>query len=145
MSVENYVKMDCPHCGGSIEFPAHGLGEIIDCPHCAEQIQLLQPSKSGAPMKLIITACIALSAIYWLLSIPSEFERFGINLASLPDVNIYACIAILGQAGAPLICAWIFCLILSFFYPQKKRRKAFYVSVFTLLALAIIMSLIRFL
>jgi DNA-directed RNA polymerase subunit RPC12/RpoP len=140
-----YLKSKCQKCGGQIEFPEQGLFEMVACPHCAEQIQLLQPSKPGAPMKLIITACIALSAIYWLLSISSEFERFGINLASLPEVNIYACIGILGLAGAPLIGVWIFCLILSFLYPQKKRRKAFYVSVFTLLALAIIMSLIRFL
>jgi hypothetical protein len=44
MSVEsgevNYFKMNCPLCGGSIEFPAHGLGEFIGCPHCQKQIQL---------------------------------------------------------------------------------------------------------
>ena len=69
----------------------------------------------------------------------------GVAIRTNYDRLIYACIAILGQAGAPLIGVWIFCLILSFLYPQKKRQKAFYVSVFTLLALAIMMSLFRFL
>src|SRR5436309_188963 len=33
-----YVKSNCRVCGGSIEFPAHGLGEWIDCPHCNASI-----------------------------------------------------------------------------------------------------------
>jgi len=37
-----YIKSKCRHCGGGIEFPAHGLGEWIECPHCAGTIHLLK-------------------------------------------------------------------------------------------------------
>jgi hypothetical protein len=35
-----YVKSNCRLCGGSIEFPEHGLGARVLCPHCDEQIEL---------------------------------------------------------------------------------------------------------
>jgi len=31
---ESFAKCVCQHCGGHIEFPAHGAGQKIDCPHC---------------------------------------------------------------------------------------------------------------
>jgi hypothetical protein len=33
-----YVKSNCRLCGGSIEFPEHGLGARVRCPHCDEQM-----------------------------------------------------------------------------------------------------------
>ena len=39
-STDRYFKANCPACDGSIEFPAHGLGERIDCPHCNRNIEL---------------------------------------------------------------------------------------------------------
>ena len=35
-----YIRSRCRVCGGSIEFPLHGLGEWIECPHCNVTIQL---------------------------------------------------------------------------------------------------------
>ena len=35
-----YTTSNCRFCGGSIEFPEHGLGEWVDCPHCGRQLQL---------------------------------------------------------------------------------------------------------
>jgi len=35
-----YIISNCRLCGGSIEFPEHGLGESVGCPHCNEEIQL---------------------------------------------------------------------------------------------------------
>ena len=29
-----FLKLRCDSCGGSIEFPAHALGQQIECPHC---------------------------------------------------------------------------------------------------------------
>ena len=43
---DNHIKTFCALCGGSIEFPAHGLGERIDCPHCNRNIEL-QRTQSG--------------------------------------------------------------------------------------------------
>jgi len=31
---ESFAKCACQHCGGHIEFPAHGAGQKIACPHC---------------------------------------------------------------------------------------------------------------
>lgn len=39
---DGFIKSNCRVCGGSIEFPTHGLGEWIDCPHCSSKIQLSQ-------------------------------------------------------------------------------------------------------
>lgn len=39
-TAEGYIRSNCRSCGGSIEFPEHGLSEWIDCPHCNRQIQL---------------------------------------------------------------------------------------------------------
>ena len=36
-----FYKMSCPNCGGGIEFPAHGVGELTLCPHCASEIVLI--------------------------------------------------------------------------------------------------------
>ena len=56
MAEAGYLSNDCPHCGGGIEFPAHGVGEWIDCPHCREKIQLCQPSGTDSPSALIEVA-----------------------------------------------------------------------------------------
>jgi DNA-directed RNA polymerase subunit RPC12/RpoP len=40
---EVYIKSRCRHCGGPIEFPAHGLGEQVECPHCSSTIKLRKP------------------------------------------------------------------------------------------------------
>lgn len=33
-------KISCPHCGQHIEFPAHGIGQVIDCPTCIKPLLL---------------------------------------------------------------------------------------------------------
>ena len=39
-TTDGYVRSNCRFCGGSIEFPEHGLGEWVDCPHCNRRLQL---------------------------------------------------------------------------------------------------------
>lgn len=58
-----FVKSACTNCGGSIEFPEHGLGETIDCPHCGEKIELALPKSNRRPAYLIFVwmAFIALA------------------------------------------------------------------------------------
>ena len=48
---EIYIKSNCRLCGGSIEFPVHGLGEWIDCPHCNRQLQL---RRMGATQRFLV-------------------------------------------------------------------------------------------
>ena len=43
MSETPFLKCPCQHCGGSIEFPEHGVGFAIDCPHCGARTQLFRP------------------------------------------------------------------------------------------------------
>ena len=44
MSNDNFVKGQCLHCSGHLEFPADAAGETIPCPHCG------QPTKLNAPV-----------------------------------------------------------------------------------------------
>ena len=44
MTEAGYLSNNCPHCGGAIEFPVHGVGEWIECPHCQQRIQLVKPA-----------------------------------------------------------------------------------------------------
>ena len=43
MSEPPFLKCPCHHCGGSIEFPAPGIGFAIDCPHCGTRTKLFRP------------------------------------------------------------------------------------------------------
>jgi hypothetical protein len=51
MNAEQYIKTLCPFCDGSIEFPEHGVGEMIDCPHCQSQIVLRQIAPKEKPQR----------------------------------------------------------------------------------------------
>jgi hypothetical protein len=43
MSETKHLKCPCGNCGGSIEFPAHGIGSAVNCPHCGEKTTLFAP------------------------------------------------------------------------------------------------------
>jgi DNA-directed RNA polymerase subunit RPC12/RpoP len=45
-NANDYMTISCPHCGGYVEFPAHGIGQEIACPHCAAIITLQKPDAS---------------------------------------------------------------------------------------------------
>jgi hypothetical protein len=71
MSDADYLKCPCQNCGGSIEFPASGVGEVINCPHCGEQTKLVSTNSVGK-LAIIVglvlsVLCLATSgiAIYW--------------------------------------------------------------------------------
>ena len=38
-----FVKGECRHCGGHLEFPADAAGQTISCPHCGQPIELAAP------------------------------------------------------------------------------------------------------
>jgi hypothetical protein len=76
MSDADYLKCPCQNCGGSIAFPAGGVGEVINCPHCGEQTKLVStPSKSvgksAISIGLILSLlCLVTSSmgIYWRMT-----------------------------------------------------------------------------
>lgn len=41
MSNRNFVKGECRHCAGHLEFPADAAGETIACPHCGQPTELV--------------------------------------------------------------------------------------------------------
>lgn len=49
MSEPNHLKCPCQQCGGSIEFPADGLGQTTACPHCGSETALLVAAESETP------------------------------------------------------------------------------------------------
>ena len=43
MSNRNFVKGQCHHCAGHLEFPTDAAGETIPCPHCGQPTELIAP------------------------------------------------------------------------------------------------------
>jgi hypothetical protein len=41
MNQMKFLKGECQHCHGHIEFPAESVGLTTDCPHCGKQTELL--------------------------------------------------------------------------------------------------------
>lgn len=59
MTTTRFLKGDCQHCGGRIEFPADAVGTATECPHCGKQTELLLaalPQTSAVPRKAIVYA-----------------------------------------------------------------------------------------
>src|SRR5215475_8329308 len=65
MNRTKYLKGECQHCHGHIEFPAESAGLTIDCPHCGKQTELLLALPKDEPA--IPTATIVYTAIAVLI------------------------------------------------------------------------------
>jgi hypothetical protein len=58
-----YLKCECQHCGGHIEFPAEAVGTPSDCPHCGQTTELLlavPKIESSVPTKAVVYTVIAI-------------------------------------------------------------------------------------
>jgi hypothetical protein len=75
MSNSNFVKSECGHCGGHLEFPADAIGQTIPCPHCGKRTELLAPElpdKTGDSgliwLAIVIILCLAagVPGMIWL-------------------------------------------------------------------------------
>jgi hypothetical protein len=44
-----YLKGECSHCHGHIEFPAESTGMTADCPHCGQPTELLLVAPKAEP------------------------------------------------------------------------------------------------
>jgi uncharacterized OB-fold protein len=68
MKQTKFLKGECQHCGGHIEFPAESTGLTTDCPHCGKQTELLlalpkeEPTIPTATIVYTVIAIIILGA-----------------------------------------------------------------------------------
>jgi hypothetical protein len=68
MNQTKYLKGECQHCHGHIEFPAESAGLTTTCPHCGKQTELLlalpkeEPTIPRATIIYTIIAIVILGA-----------------------------------------------------------------------------------
>ena len=58
-----YLKGECAHCGGHIEFPAESIGMTTDCPHCGKPTELLlaaPPEQPALSRRTVVWTVIAI-------------------------------------------------------------------------------------
>ena len=99
MAEAGYLSNDCPHCGGGVEFPEHGVEEWIECPHCRENIQLCQPPIADSPAELVDAAGVESRSCHEDAVTPDPPPRHQIgswgtvrvlkDLAHLPSEGLY--------------------------------------------------------
>jgi hypothetical protein len=68
MKQTKYLKGECQHCHGHIEFPAQSAGLTTQCPHCGKQTELLlalpkeEPTIPRATIVYTVIAVVILGA-----------------------------------------------------------------------------------
>jgi hypothetical protein len=50
MNQTKYLKGECQHCHGHIEFPVDSAGLVTNCPHCGKQTELFLAPPKDAPI-----------------------------------------------------------------------------------------------
>ena len=61
MTSSKYLKGECQHCGGHLEFSAEAAGTTADCPHCGQPTELFLAApeqESAVPLKTIVWTAI---------------------------------------------------------------------------------------
>jgi uncharacterized OB-fold protein len=67
MSNNNFVKGECRHCAGHLEFPADAAGATTACPHCGQQTELVpsvSPNKTNRSSRVVFGAGLAGLAVF---------------------------------------------------------------------------------
>jgi len=63
MNKTKFLKGECQHCQGHMEFPAEIVGLTAECPHCGQQTELLlarPPEQSAVPRAAMVWAVIGI-------------------------------------------------------------------------------------
>lgn len=68
MKQTKFLKGECQHCGGHIEFPAESAGLTTDCPHCGKQTELLLALPKDEPTIPTATIVYTLIAVIVLVA-----------------------------------------------------------------------------
>lgn len=79
MSDQKYLKGECQHCGGHLEFSAEAAGTTAACPHCGQATDLflaVPEHKTAVPVKTIVwTAITVLILIGGLIGVMIALKR----------------------------------------------------------------------
>ena len=62
MAKTKYLKGECQHCSGHLEFPAESIGYAATCPHCGKEtdLQLATPkAEPTVPRRIIVWTALA--------------------------------------------------------------------------------------
>jgi hypothetical protein len=63
MPSTKYLKGECQHCAGHIEFPAESIGTIVPCPHCGRETELrlaTPPVEPTVPRRVVVWTLITI-------------------------------------------------------------------------------------
>ena len=66
MSGPKYLKGECHHCGGHLEWPVETTGLTADCPHCGQPTELMLPPptlESGVPRRWLVLTLLAIGIL----------------------------------------------------------------------------------
>jgi hypothetical protein len=67
MSNSDFVKGECRHCRGHLEFSVEATGQTIPCPHCGQPTELISPNlpnKTGVSGRQRLAIAVALCAAF---------------------------------------------------------------------------------
>jgi hypothetical protein len=68
MNQTKYLKGECQHCHGHIEFPAESAGLTINCPHCGKPTELLLALPKDEPTVPLATIIYTIVAVVILVA-----------------------------------------------------------------------------
>ena len=111
-----YLKTECEHCRGHIEYPSEMAGQPIQCPHCQHMIALPLPSPppppttQSAPVKPSIRRASSVAGIGCLL------QGLGVVCLSFALLSLFSIKggAVIGFPVFGLIGLWLL------FYGSRK-------------------------
>jgi hypothetical protein len=71
-----YLKQKCPVCGNFLEFPDHGIGQLVPCPHCNEDVLLRDCGQQREKYTdLLLVAAILLISVTSIVVICSAMYK----------------------------------------------------------------------
>lgn len=105
MISSKYLKGECQHCGGQLEFPADAAGTMSDCPHCNQPTELFLATpkpESAVPLKTLvwttITVILLVGALVGVLITLKRAQRLA---ATHQAATASPAPALLGDTNVP--------------------------------------------
>src|SRR5215468_10172201 len=102
MTRTKFLKGECQHCAGHMEFPVDMAGLSTECPHCHQQTDLLleaPPEEPTVPRRSIVWAIIGITVLAlglvgslaalkraerWAARQKRQVETSAVNVTSAP-------------------------------------------------------------
>jgi hypothetical protein len=92
MSNNHFIKGECRHCAGHLEFPADAAGETVACPHCGQPTVLAAGTAEQKRTRLfwlgvlltVVVMLNALAAVYFLTGQPAHQPPAETKPAAVP-------------------------------------------------------------